>query len=247
MEKVGIPQKKIFPTLQSIDKLEKKGQKEVEKELKQKGLKPQTISLIFKELPKLKPNQELEELFGYLQNFGVPRNFWQFEPTLVRGLDYYTGAIYETVVTKPKIGSLTGGGRWDKLINQFTGKDIPATGTTIGLERIIEVIKELNLWPQLSPTPTKVLATVFSQKYLKDSIEAVKKIRQKGIPAEIFLNPQEKLKKQLKYADKKGIPWALVIGPDEVKAKKVGLKNLKTGQQESLTLSQVIRKITGQK
>lgn len=243
MEKASLPEEKILTTLQSIDKLDKQGQEAVEQELERKGLKPETISQIFEELPKLKPNQELEEIFGYLKGYGIPQGFCQFEPTLVRGLDYYTGAIYETFVTKPKIGSLTGGGRWDNLIGQFTGKNIPATGTSIGLERIIEVIKELKLWPDLSPTPTRVLVTVFSSEYLKNSIEMVGRLREKEIPAELFLEPETRLDKQLKYADKKSIPYAVIIGPDEVKAKLVGLKNLKTGKQELLSPEKVIQKI----
>jgi len=101
----------------------------------------------------------------------MPENFFRFDPILARGLDYYTGHIYEATIKKPKIGSIAGGGRYDKLIGMFTDRDIPVCGTTIGIDRIIDVIKELNLWPELYSTATQVLIALFDKSSLNQVIE----------------------------------------------------------------------------
>ena len=163
---------------------------------------------------------------------------------MARGLDYYTGPIFEAVVEKPKIGTIAGGGRYDKLISDLGGPDIPATGVSFGLDRICDVIKEQNLWPNLSPTATKVLITIFSPEYLENSIEIANKLRAESIPTELYLDPETKLDKQLKYADKKGIPFVIIIGPDEVKSNQLTLKDMVTGAQEKVSLENLIPKLT---
>lgn len=226
--------------LRTIDKLDKKTEKEVTDELKKKGLNQETINRLLYLIKVAKPDENLNQLFKYLKWFNVNEKFYKFDPTLMRGLDYYTGPVFETYVEKPKIGSITGGGRYDKLIAQLGGPSIPATGTTIGLDRICDVIKELNFWPELSPTAGQVLITVFSPDYLQESTRIALRLRQNQINTEIYLNPEEKLDKQLKYADKKGIPYALIIGPDEVKSGKVTIKNMKKNSQETIPQEEFI-------
>ena len=226
--------------MQTIDKLGKKSKEEVELELKNKGIEAEKIKNIFSEIENAKPNEELLNIFSFLEKNGIKKDFFTFSPFMVRGLDYYTRTIYETYVTEPKIGSLTGGGRYDNLVKQLGGPDITGTGTTIGLERIIEVIKELNLWNEITTSVTKVLVTVFSKELLDNSIKMASQLRTAEISAELFLDPEKKLDKQLKYADKKGIPWVIIIGPEEQKQNKIVLKNLKTKKQEIISIDQAI-------
>jgi histidyl-tRNA synthetase len=237
-------EKKQLSILRSVDKLDKSEPATVEDELGRNGLSERKIKKLFSLIDSSKPDENLKQLFKYLKNLGVKKNFYQFDPTLVRGLDYYTGPVFETSVQKPKIGSITGGGRYNKLISQLGGPDIPATGTTIGLDRICDVIKEQNLWPELRPTPTQVLITIFSPKYLEESIKTATTIRsQMTTNTELYLNPKDKLDKQLKYADRKGIPYVIVIGPDEVKNKTVTLKDMKTGKQKTIPLKAVYKEL----
>lgn len=232
---LGIKQKdKQLSILRTIDKLDKIGLVAVKKELKEKGLTEKKIENLLSLIKTAKPDKNLKKLFNYLNNFRVDDRFYKFDPTLVRGLDYYTGPVFETYVEKPKIGSITGGGRFDKLISDLGGPDILATGTTIGLDRICDVIKEENLLPEVFPTPTKVLVTIFSPDYLEKSIEIAQKLRDSSINAELYLNTEAKLDKQLKYANRKEIAFAFIIGPEEVKNKTVTIKNLKKKSQKTV-------------
>ena len=240
MEDANVPKEKRLATLISIDKLGKNGRDKVETELILKGLPKENINKIFNLISKIKPDETLEEIFRTFESSKIPKEYFQFDPTLVRGLDYYTGPIYEAIVEKPKIGSIAGGGRYDKLISNLGGPDIPATGVSFGLDRICDVIKEQNLWPNLSPTPTKVLISVFSPEYLENSIEIANKLRAESIPTELYLDPETKLDKQLKYASKKGIPYVIIAGPEEIKAGKSTIKAMKTGKQETVFLARAI-------
>ena len=163
---------------------------------------------------------------------------------MVRGLDYYTGAIFETYVNKPKIGSITGGGRYDNLVSQLGGPDITGTGTTIGLERIIETIKENNLWENL-PAKKTVLVTIFSPELKSNSISLAQKLRDNNVDAELYLNANARLEKQFKYADRKNISWVAVIGPDEAKSGLVVLKNLASRSQKKVTEEKLIKTLKG--
>lgn len=243
MEKSGIPEKMWLSAIQSIDKLNKKPQEEIEKELTDKGLGFEQIQDIFGFLKKAEPDEFLKKVVDLANKMGVKENL-VFDPILSRGLDYYTGPIFESVVEEPKIGSVTGGGRYDKLLKTLGGPDLPATGTTIGLDRVCDVIEELNLWPDINPTPTKVLVTVFSKEFLIQSIKAAKMLRGAGINTEIYPDERVKLDKQLKYADKKGIPFVVIIGPEEALKKSVVIKSLKTGEQKTVDLKELLSQIS---
>lgn len=245
LTKAGITQKeRQLSALQSIDKLDKQPMKVVENELNTKGLSSIQIKSIFAAIKNAKPDKDLSEIFTFLKANKVPEEYYRFLPSMVRGLDYYTRAIFETYVTKPKIGSVTGGGRYDNLVKQLGGPDITGTGTTIGLERIVEVIKEQKLWPEVKATNTIVLITVFSPELQEKSIEIANQLRQTNINAELYLDPKTKLDKQLKYADRKGIPYAIIIGPDEVKNGTVVLKDLVKKTQIVIPLTQVINRLS---
>jgi len=243
IENAGVPTEKALLVIRSIDKLDKVSREEVEKELTVKTIEPEIIKKIFSSIEKAEPDLFLIDVLSLIKKFGVPENFFKFDPTLARGLDYYTGPIYETIVEKPKIGSITGGGRYDKLIGMFTGKEVPACGTTIGIDRIIDVIDELNLWPELASTKNQILITLFDKSFLDQAVEISQILRIQNINNEIYLNFGDRLEKQLKYADKKGIPFAIIFGPEEIQKDTIILKNLKTREQKEIRKSNFIETI----
>lgn len=247
LEKAGITDLKAkLAILQSIDKLDKKSKDRVEEELAQKEFSPTQIKQIFAGFQRAQPNQELKQIFAFLKTNKVPPSFYQFNPFLARGLDYYTRTIFETRVILPKIGSIAGGGRYDNLVAKLGGPDLTGTGTSFGLERIIEAIQENNLLPSPPPSKTKVLVTIFSPQLKNKSARLAKKLRKAGIPTELYLDPQARLDKQLKYADRKKIPFVVILGPDEAKKKKVTLKELKTKTQDTILISQLLKILSSQ-
>jgi histidyl-tRNA synthetase len=186
---------------------------------------------------------ELQELLQFTRALGVNPARLQVDLTMVRGLEYYTGPIFETVVTEPKIGSLTGGGRYDGLIGLFSKTSLPATGTTIGIERIIDVMDELQMFPpNLGKTVTQVLVTVFDAERRAASLALTMELRAAGINAEVWYDA-DGLGKQLKYAAAKGIPYAILIGPDEAASNVVTLRDLTSGEQIAITREQIVNQL----
>jgi histidyl-tRNA synthetase len=228
--------------LQSLDKLDKKSEEEVGQELLDKGLSQEEISQVFARLKSSSPDAELQRVIEMATQLGTTNI--RFDPALVRGLDYYTGTIFETVVSKPKIGSITGGGRYDKLIQSLGGPDLPAVGTTLGLDRICDVIEELNLWPEIPISPTKVLVTIFSQELLESTLKVSAQLRSSQINTELYPDADTKLEKQLKYASTKEIPFVIIIGPEEMESNLIKLKNMQTGEQKQITLDQCLQELT---
>jgi len=235
--KSNIPSNKSLSVLQSIDKLDKKTREEVSLELESKQITPLQIKDLFYCLEKAQPDPQLKEIIDLAKKMGA-KNV-KFDPILIRGLDYYTGAIFETMVEKPKIGSITGGGRYDQLIKNLGGPDLPAVGTTIGLDRICDVISDLNLWPDLPVSPTRVLVTVFSPDLLNNSLSLSKSLRTQNINTELYPDPNIKLDKQLRYASAKGIPFVAILGPEELEKNIVTLKNMATGEQVKVPQNEI--------
>jgi histidyl-tRNA synthetase len=153
--------------------------------------------------------------------------------SLARGLDYYTGPVFEATVDEPKIGSLGGGGRYDGLVGMFSGRDLPTVGMSLGLERLIDVMTELRM-VEASGSVSQVFVVVFNQDVLTAALELARAVREAGIPAEINLEPGDKVGKQLKYAAGAGIPLALIAGPDEVAQGVVQVKDLRRGEQQTV-------------
>jgi histidyl-tRNA synthetase len=141
-------------------------------------------------------------------------------------------------VDEPKIGSITGGGRYDNLIGMFSSSPFPATGSSFGLERILTVMEELNLSP-LPPTTTQVLVTLFSPEMVNESLQLAAQLRTGGIKTEVYFQ-QDKMKKQLSYASNKGVPLVAIIGPDEQKNRSVMLRNMEKGSQEAVSLDDLV-------
>lgn len=243
MEKAGVPESEKFSVIQSIDKLDKKTQEEVEAELSEKGIATGTIKDIFSSLKSVKPDEYLQKVISAFESFGIKKSSWKFDPTLARGLDYYTGPIFETVVTKPKIGSITGGGRYDKLLGTLGSSDLPAVGTTIGLDRVTDVILDQNLWPESAKSATQVFVSVFDPTLEDYSLKIASELRKQDLNAETYLNSQEKLSNQLKYADRKNIPFVIIAGPDESQKNQMTIKNLRTGEQTTDKLPEFVKQI----
>ncbi len=188
---------------------------------------------------------ELEELSGYLTILGVPEEFYRINVSMVRGLEYYTGPIYETVVEEPKIGSITGGGRYDELIGSFSKQSYPATGTSFGIERIIDVMEEFNMFPSaVGKTVTQVLVTVFDADLVQASLKLATLLRSSGIRTEVYCRPT-RISTQMKYADNKGIPYAVILGSDEVETGTVAVRDLASREQQVIPREKLVEHIQG--
>ncbi len=215
------------------------------KQLMSEGKTNQEADELFNKIVNNPQPKEIKELFLLLKNInykeGRNYDFW-FDPTLIRGLDYYTSFIFELRIEDYGVLSVGGGGRYDKLIGQFTSQDAPAVGFAFGFDRLLEAMKLLNLLPN-EITSTKILVTVFSDDLLKKSISIANELRNNNINTDINLDTDLRLDKQLKYANKKGIPYVIIIGPEEVKNNVVKLKDMKTGEQITLTTKELINKL----
>jgi histidyl-tRNA synthetase len=253
----GVPNEMLGGLYRAIDKLEKIGVAGAREEMLKSEIPANVVDKMI-DLVSIPPDNfgelrerlgdlpiateglnELEQLATFLGEAGVPRGNYQFDFAMVRGLAYYTGPIYETVVTEPKIGSLTGGGRYDELVGLFSNQSIPTTGTSFGIERIIDVMDELAMYPaSIGKTVTQVLVTVFNRDLIGASLRVANALRAAGINAELALDA-DGLGKQLKYAAAKAIPFALIIGPDEAAAQKATLRDLTSGEQTLILQSEL--------
>ena len=172
---------------------------------------------------------ELEELFAYLPDFGVAADRYQLDLTLARGLDYYTGPVYEATVTEPKVGSVAGAGRYDGLVGTFLGRALPATGMSLGLERIVEVVTEHRLMPTPG-TVAQILVIPFADT-VSDAAKIASTLRAADLRVDLSLQPNRGLGDQLKRAGRQGIPVAVIVGAAELANGTVGVKQLKSGEQ----------------
>ena len=212
--KILVNDRKIFGGIDSkailiIDKLKKIGEKKVREELKSKGFDDQILDAI-KDSQK---TPDLEQILKLSETMGVDTERIAFDPTLARGLDYYTGIIDEVELEGFTAGSIGGGGRYDNLIGMFGNQQIPAVGFAFGFDRMIEALSEQKLFPHPLIT-TQALVTVPTLDFVNISTSLNQKLRENKIKTELWLNFDEKMEKQLKYADKKNIPY-VVIPQDE--------------------------------
>jgi histidyl-tRNA synthetase len=193
--------------------------------------------------------KELRALFGYLDALGVSEGVCQLNFAMVRGLEYYTGPIYETSVREPKaMPSITGGGRYDKLIGLFSGVDYPATGTSLGIERIIDAMDELNMFPpNIRATTAEVLVTVFSPETASDSLKLATQLRRAGINTALYFEAEDSLRDQIGYASAKGIPFVVIAGPDEIASGEATIRKLgetaKDSEQRTVPLAEAAEAI----
>ena len=231
--KVKINDRAIFEEVDNkavviLDKIDKIGIGKVKEELEANGLSPDLID-------KISNKQQTENIKGVLKKLdtlGVSKTSIQFSPTLARGLDYYTGLIFEVKSGTYESGSLGAGGRYDDLIGIFSGSKIPAVGFSFGIDRIIEAMDGQNLFPD-DLGGTKVLVTNTSGR----AAQIANELREKNINAQLYVDEKD-LDKQLRYADKKQIPYVLIVTDD-----KLELKDMKTGDQKEITLDQLPHKL----
>lgn len=253
---IGLDDSHVSDICISIDKLDKVDWAEVKKELEDKNIPASSIvkleALLLNEinlqqlkiaLSKIEIGMqgisELEEIFTYLEIFGVPSSNYTFELSLARGLDYYTGPIFETKLpAHPHMGSLSGGGRYNGLIASFGGKDTPAVGTSLGLDRIFTAMQQLDLLKDVK-TATKVLVGNFGETTLKPSLQLVTTLRKNNINTE-FYPDNAKLKKQFSYCDKKNIPFMCIIGEEELDQNIITFKNLQNSIQQKLSIEELL-------
>lgn len=251
--------------LRIIDKIEKIGKDNVIEEFEKLGLSKEQIQKIIdfieiqgtsdEKIEKLKKlgiqneifNQGVKELKTVIENvrlFGVPDENFSVDLTIARGLDYYTGTVYETFLDDYReLGSVCSGGRYENLAEYYTNKNLPGVGVSIGLTRLFSKLNELNIIKANKKSVAEILIIPMTED-LKESIKLATKLRNAGINTEIYLN-EKKIKAKFKYADKLEIPYVIVIGEDEIKQNVVTIKNMKTGEEEKVPNNEIdiIKKI----
>ena len=251
---------KLIDITVAIDKIDKIGIDAVKDELKSKGIDDKAIAVIepilslsgttkekLSEIRSIlsksetgnKGVDELEELFSLIESAGITCNT-ELDLSLARGLNYYTGAIFEVKSLEAAMGSICGGGRYDDLTGIFGLKGVSGVGISFGADRIYDVISALDRFPKDAVEGTKVLFTNMGKRELIYTIPIVKQLREAGVPAEIYTD-ETKLKKQFDYAEKKGIPFLAIVGEDEVTNSNISLKNLSTGEQKVVDKQDIVR------
>ncbi len=247
----GLPPEQLPNLYRSVDKFDKIGADGVKGELIARGIAGDAVSRMMDLIQSKQPGSgnlamiaeaigggdngldDLRQLAGLLAEASVGSAHYDFDFTMARGLGYYTGPIFETVISEPNLGSISGGGRYDNLIGMFRRQSLPTTGTSFGIERIIDLMDELQLYPpHLGGTLVQVLVTVFSDETRRASTRVGSQLRAAGFNTEVYLGAR-KLGRQLAHADKKGIPIVAIIGPDEIEAGTVTLRRLADGQEVS--------------
>jgi histidyl-tRNA synthetase len=245
----------------AIDKLDKIGLEGVKKELFERNFNSSQIEQLLpvleltgsneEKLEKLstylassavgtKGIQELREVLQLVKDSGLSQPTLEIDLTLARGLTYYTGAIFEVKTVGVAMGSICGGGRYDNLTGVFGLPNVSGVGISFGIDRIYDVLTDLNLFPEGNSSTTQVLVCPFDQAAFTHALPIVTQLRQNGIHTELY--PEiSKFKKQLGYADAKGIPYALIIGETEITSQKYTLKNLSSGEQTTQTIDEIVQ------
>ena len=251
---------RIIDITVAIDKLDKIGLEKVNAEMLEKGISQEAISklqpilklegstdekldqiskVIGKSELGAKGISEMKTLFGYLKNFDL-KTETELDLTLARGLNYYTGAIFEVKSKDAEIGSICGGGRYDDLTGIFGLPDVSGVGVSFGAERIYDVLTQLDLFPETTKETTKVFFVNFGTKEEAYCLPVLAELRKNGVNAEIF--PEDaKMKKQMNYANRKDIPFVVLAGENEIRANTFTLKNMETGEQQEVSASELIK------
>lgn len=262
--RLGLSGEPALALFRSLDKLDKIGADGVRRELAERRLSQDVADRVFALVDTTGTNEhvlaglreslggdhlaaegiaELVAVSEALAASGVAEESYRIDLSMIRGLDYYTGPIYEVVVEEPKIGSISGGGRYDRLIGMFARQDVPATGGSLGLERIIDVIEELGMQPAgLASAVTEVLVTVFDQASLGASLRLAADLRAAGLRTEIALTG-DRLPSQLRYAARRNIPAVAILGPDEIARRQVVVKDMASGEQSTLAAGEMAARL----
>lgn len=237
--------------LVAVDKLDKIGKDGVSAELIGRGFDAAVVERLWTLLDSpadldataaaigegaMEAANELREVLGHARSLGASHVV--FDATLARGLGYYTGPVFEAVLTDGGVGSVSGGGRYDGLVGMFSGRAVPAVGVSLGLERLLVVMEERGMLPGTA-TRTRALVTTFSPETQADALALAGRLRAEGIATESWLGAPGQLGKQFKYAGGKSIPFAVVRGPDEIAAGTATVKDLRSGEQRAVPLDEV--------
>ncbi len=265
LESEGISGDAVMDALRAIDRLPKTGREAVENELRgEVHLSPETtdavLSLVgisgsgsdvLREIAGRAVNHptfaaglsELRLLIENMNALGVPEAAFEIDLSITRGLDYYTGTVYEVFLrAHPELGSVCSGGRYDDLASHFTRRKLPGVGISIGLTRLFSHLLSVGVVRPESKTPTRVLVTVLDRKRLSEYFTIATSLRRAQIPTEVFLE-DKRLKAQIKYADKKGIPLIVIAGETEFAEGTLQVKALKTGEQKTVRSENLIDEI----
>lgn len=186
---------------------------------------------------------QLREVVELLPLFGVDGGSFAIDPSLARGLDYYTGIVFEAVVNEPKVGSLAAGGRYDDLVGAMIGRDLPTVGASLGLDRILEVIDQFDLMPTPATGAEVFVAAVDAT--LASAVGIAAELRSAGLNVDLTASPRRSLGEQLKYAGRRGIGLAVVIGPSEQASGQLTMKHLGSGEQLTVERDQIVAGVLG--
>jgi histidyl-tRNA synthetase len=259
-EVIGAEDKLVDFTV-ALDKLDKIGEEKVKEEMRSKGIPGEAIgklgplfnvsgsaseklnsmkSMLMSSETGMKGISELEFIVNTVEELGLKSAKLEIDVTLARGLNYYTGAIFEVAApSEVSMGSIGGGGRYDDLTGIFGLKDMSGVGISFGLDRIYLVLEELGLFPDTVSANTKVLFVNFGTKEALYAMKAITALRNAGIPSELY--PDEaKMGKQMGYADKRSIPYVILAGESEMKSDTYTLKNMKNGEQQTLDIDRLV-------
>jgi len=234
----GIPYEAII----SIDKIKKIGYDGVFAEMEQKGIPATDVKKYIDYVKNLQPNGEIYIIMEYLKNIGFPEDWYVFDPTIARSFSYSMGPIWEVELPEAAGLSVLGGERYDGLVNKLSGRDIGGTGFGLGFDRTFEAADRLGLIPEPEIGGT-VLVTVFSKALLPNTLTLSASLRKQNISVDTYPNPDDKLDKQLKYANRKNIPYVIIQGPEEAARNTVKLKNMKTGEQTEILADKIVNRL----
>jgi histidyl-tRNA synthetase len=249
----------------AIDKLDKIGEEKVREELKAKAFGDESLDTLFSILNLEGSNSakidalsqrfdaseqgrkglaDLQETFRLVEKYGADLKHVEFDIALARGLSYYTGCIFEVKINNVSIGSVSGGGRYDNLTQSFGDKEnLSGVGFSFGVDRLFDAMEELKLFPKDSLVSSRILLCHFDQQSFEYALKTGTTLRNKNISCEIYPDVT-KIKKQLEYANKKSIPFAVIIGSEEMASGQLTVKNLETGDQQKGTIEEVLKMVS---
>jgi histidyl-tRNA synthetase len=226
-------------SIRAIDKLDKIGIEGVVKEMREKGVPNEDIENAQK-LGEAGAPENVQKLIELIGSFGLKGQI-EFDPTIARGLDYYTGTVFEIYLTdQPEFGSICSGGRYDNLVDQYSNQSLPAVGGSIGIDRLIDALKDKGV--SIYETAVQVLILNLDERFNEQYAKLASGLRTNGVSVELYYSAA-KLDKQFKYAESKNIPYGIVMGEAEIEKGVAQLKNLLTREQEELPQTEIIKKM----
>ena len=253
--------------LRIIDKIEKIGSDNVIKELEELNIDSEKITQIMNFIKIKGSNEEiitslkemnlqnelfstgineLEQTINYIKDFNIPQEYYQIDLTIARGLDYYTGTVYETILDEhPSLGSICSGGKYENLTGYYTDQNLPGIGISIGLTRLYSKLKEANLIPNINNNLIECLVVPMDKQCLKYAIKVATTLRENKIVADVYYQ-EKNMKQKMKFADRQNIPFVIIIGEEEMNNQILTIKNMRESTQQQLPLEKVISHIKGE-